>query len=507
MQCENLRVGGLSSGGRLFWIPLAQLVLGGWILLVASARAAPTVTEPCRIVGIPNELQCGSVKRALDPDHPDGPKIDVHFLVVPAIARNKQPDPVLILAGGPGQSAIALAPMVMSRFARIANRRDLVFVDQRGTGKSAPLQCPDESRLPLAQAMDPAGQLQRLEKCRDGLVKLPHGDLRFYTTNIAMQDMDAVRQHLGAPQWNLVGASYGTRAALEYLRLFPDKVRRTVLDGVAPPDMVLPVSFSTDGQAALDAVFLACEREIACSSKFPQLRRQWAEILRDLPRQLTVAHPYSGAPERFTLTRDLLLRVIRSPLYSPPFSAGLPMAIAAASEGRFEGLIGLARAFGSTKSNRIAMGMHFSVICAEDMPRINESKDRIGADFGFTDANLYQQACANWPRGNVPSGFYTVPSAPSPVLVLSGGTDPATPPRHGARVSAALGAKAQHIIVPEAGHGVMAIGCMRDVIHRFISSKNDIAALPQEAGCVSKIPRPGAVVPIAATSTPMEALR
>ena len=128
------------------------------------------------------------------------------------------------------------------------------------------------------------------------------------------------------------------------------------------------------------------------------------------------------------------------------------------------------------------MGMHFSVVCAEDVPRLASATDKPGADFGNTDAQLYQQTCKTWPRGEVPAAFYSVPPAPSPVLVLSGGADPVTPPRHGERVAKLLGSKAQHIVVPEAGHGVMGVGCMREVLFRFIDAKTDAAALPQDAG-------------------------
>lgn len=478
---------------------LALLVLLGAIPSPAASTVVETGTHPCRVEGLPNELQCGFVKRPLDPSHPEGVQIDVHYLVVPAMARNKQLDPVLMLAGGPGQSAIGVAPAVLPRFTRLNYRRDLVFIDQRGTGKSAPLQCDDDSKLPVAQALDPAAQARRLEQCRSALMRLPHGDLRFYTTTLAMQDFEAVRKQLGAPQWNLFGASYGTRAALEYRRQFPDKVRRTVLDGVAPPDMVLPASFSTDGQAALDASLRSCEADTVCKLQFPQLRQQWATVLQGLPREVTVNHPVTGLPERFTLTRDLLLRSVRMPLYVPMLTSALPAAIDAASQGRFEGLLGLGGAMGTRKGMRLAMGMHFSVVCAEDVPRLNTALDKPGADFGTADAALYAQACENWPRGAVPPEFYTVGASRSPVLVLSGGADPATPPRHGERVASALGAQdksmVQHIVVPQAGHGVAAVGCMNEVVFRFIDAKQDSAALPQDASCATKIPRPGVFLP------------
>lgn len=470
--------------------------LGAAIFLAADAQAA---TQACRVEGMPNALQCGVVQRPLDPALPNGVKIDVHYLVVPALARNKQPDPVLMLAGGPGQSAIGVAPAVISRLTRLNYRRDLVFIDQRGTGKSAPLQCPDESKLPLPDALDAAAQTRRLERCRAELMALPHGDLRLYTTTIAMQDFEAVRQQLGVAQWNLVGASYGTRAALEYQRQYPDQVRRTVLDGVAPPDMVLPASFSTDGQAALDASFFACEQDAVCAAQYPQLRQKWTALLQGLPRAVSVSHPVTGMPERFTLTRELLLRSLRMPLYVPALTAALPAAVDAASQGRFEGLLGLAGGVGNRKSMRLAMGMHFSVVCAEDVPRLGTTTDKPGADFGGADANFYAQACQNWPKGVVPPAFYTVGPSRSPVLVLSGGADPATPPRHGERVAQALGAQdkslVQHIVVPQAGHGVAAVGCMNDVLFRFIDAKQGSAALPQDASCATRIPRPTVFIP------------
>lgn len=491
---------GFESGNCLNWgLPFGRIVvaMGFWALLglFVSAWAASPL-RPCLVEGMPNELLCGMVIRPLDPGKPDGVGIEVHFVVVPAMARNKQPDPVLLLAGGPGQSAIVLAPAVMGRFGRLNNRRDVVFIDQRGTGKSAPLQCRDESELPLAQALDPQLQQERLMQCRADLSKLAHGDTRFYTTTIAMQDYEAVRQSLGAPQWNLVGASYGTRAALEYLRQYPGKVRRTVLDGVAPADMTLPVSFSMDSQAALEASLQACERSTVCAKHYPRLRQEWADLLGSLPHRVTVSHPVTGSVEAFVLTRDMLLRAVRVPLYVPAFAAALPAAIHAASQGRWEGLVGLAGTIGSGKSTRLAMGMHFSVICSEDVPRIATSGTVVGADFAKMDARLYLQACANWPSGDVPASFYEIPVASSPVLLLSGGADPATPPRHAERVQRALGIKAQHIVVPHAGHGVMGIGCMQEVVFRFIDARQDETALPQDAGCAIRIPRPGAFVPV-----------
>lgn len=463
----------------------------------AHGGPAAGTLSPCRIDGIPTEVQCGRLARALDPARPDGPQINIHFVVIPALARNKLPDPVMLLAGGPGQSAIALAGTVLPRLSRLNYRRDLVFIDQRGTGKSAPLDCPDGAATSLREAIAPGAKERLLAECRERLKQLPHGDLRFYTTTLAMQDMDAVRAALGAQRWNLVGASYGTRAALEYLRQFPDHVRRTVIDGVAPPDMVLPMSFSRDGQAALDAVFDHCEREAACRARYPTLRQDWQTLLSSLPRPVSLQHPITGEAEELPLTRDMLLSLVRGPLYAPTLASALPAALHEASQGRFNGLAGLAGMLGGTsRANRLYGGMHFSVICSEDVPRFGQATEVPSRDFAQLDQTLYANVCKDWPRGAVPPAFYSIAPARSPVLLLSGGADPVTPPRHGERVAKALGAQARHVVVPQAGHGVaMTLGCMRDVLFRFIDSAQDADALAVETQCAARIPRPPAFLP------------
>jgi pimeloyl-ACP methyl ester carboxylesterase len=348
------------------------------------------------------------------------------------------------------------------------------------------------------------------------LQALPHGDLRHYATWVAMQDAEAVRQALGAPQVNLVGGSYGTRAALEYQRQFPQAVRRTVIDGVAPPDMALPLAMSADAQAAFDAVLAACAAEPGCAAAFPALRQDWARLLASLPRDVTVAHPMTGLRETLRLDADILRTLVRAPLYVPRLASAVPLALHEAAQGRYEPLFGLASAMGgSDRAQRLAAGMHFAVICAEDGPALAADERPAvagapGADFGDGMAALYREVCAVWPRGPVPEGFYAMPPAPAPTLVLSGGADPVTPPRHGQRVAQALGAQARHVVVAQAGHGVMALPCLRDVLFRFIDAADGPAALQVPADCAAAMPRPGAwlpVQPVAAMSPAREGTR
>jgi pimeloyl-ACP methyl ester carboxylesterase len=484
---------------RDFGLPAVAAALLGAAAAPALAADIPPGLKSCRLQGVEHEAWCGSLRRPLDPAEPQGRQIELHYAVLPALARNKKPDPVMFFAGGPGQSAIALAGPVSRLMARLSNRRDVVLVDQRGTGRSAPLVCDSElATRPLAEQADAGRQLAQMRECRDALQKLPHGDLRRYTTTIAMQDADAVRQALGVAQLNLVGGSYGTRAALEYMRQFPQSVRRVVIDGIAPPDMVLPASFSPDAQSSFDAVLAACEGQAACRARYPTLRADWQTLLRALPREVTLPHPVTGAAETLTLTRDMVLGMVRQPLYVPSLASALPLAVSEAARGRFAPLLGLSTALSSGRATAMAAGMHYSVVCAEDGPRIAQAADRPGADFGAVFAEIYARTCAFWPRGDVPAAFYTLPSAPAATLLLSGGADPATPPRHGERVAKALGAKARHVVVAQAGHGVMGIGCMRDVIFRFIDAASDDAALKVDADCAAAIPRPVAFVPVSA---------
>jgi pimeloyl-ACP methyl ester carboxylesterase len=282
------------------------------------------------------------------------------------------------------------------------------------------------------------------------------------------------------------------------MRQYPQAVRRAVIDGVAPPDMVLPAAFSTDNQAALDAVFAACAADKACSARYPALRADWHALLATLPREIGVAHPVTGELQRLTLSRDTLLGLVRTPLYLPALASVLPLAVTEAARGRFEPLVGLATALSGGRSGALAEGMHFSVVCAEDAPRLAQATDRPGADFGDAFADIYRRACASWPRGEVPAAFYTLPPAPAATLVLSGGADPVTPPRHGERVTQALGPKARHVVVAQAGHGVMGLRCLRDALFRFIDADDDGAALQVDADCARALPRPPAFVPITA---------
>ncbi|MFZ6750503.1 alpha/beta hydrolase [Undibacterium sp. Ren11W] len=459
------------------------------LLLVNVAEAA---TKACRHPDFPQEVQCGEILRPLNPAQPEGKKITVHYVVLPSQDRNKLPDAVFLLAGGPGQSAINVASFGQAVLSRLNRRRDLVFVDQRGTGRSAPLHCPELEEA--SEVVDNESMQRMAQSCMKNLQALPYGDLQYFSTSIAVQDLEAVRLAQNYGRINLLGVSYGTRAGLEYLRQYPKSVRRLVLDGVTPPTMRLP---SADAQAALNGVFAACLADALCNQNYPDLAARWKKLLHKLtpqlastpPGKISFTHPRLGSQITAPLTRDALLGLVHKTLYSAASTAGLPYALTQAELGNLNPLIALSNAYNLAGPGAIAYGMHFSVWCGEAYARPVTASPAID-DFDALSAGMYDRVCEKWPRATIPAEFFSTPPSQSPVLLLSGGIDPVTPSRHGAAVSKALGQQARHLVVENVGHGLLTHGCVRDVVYRYLNAKEDVDAIKVDVSCLRQIPRP-----------------
>ncbi|MGE3705318.1 MAG: alpha/beta fold hydrolase, partial [Vicinamibacterales bacterium] len=245
--------------------------------------------------------------------------IDLKIVVAPALKRNARPDPLFVFEGGPGGGAATLAPERLPMFRRFQIDRDIVLVDQRGTGASNPLDCPpdpaDEDDVRSLETYP----VSRYRTCLDRL----QADPRHYTTAVAMDDIDDVRASLGYDQINLWGGSYGTRAALVYLRRHERAVRSVVLDGVAPTDMRLPLFMARDSQRALDRLLDDCARDAVCSREYPDLRgivsRLWARLA-ERPT-VVLPHPRTGQLQRVTMTPRLVAAVVFQALYAPDVAA------------------------------------------------------------------------------------------------------------------------------------------------------------------------------------------
>ena len=449
----------------------------------------------CRLPGLERAALCGGLEVWEDRAGRQGRRIAIHVAVIAARRRGAEPDPLVVLAGGPGQGAIALAPQVAALFSRLNDTRDIVLIDQRGTGSSNPLDCDADDRASLQTAFEDSLPEKMVQECLASL----DADPRHYATTTAAADLDEVLGALGYGRVNLWGGSYGTRMALELMRRYPERVRTATLDGVAPMGMKLPLSFVADGEAAFDRLLADCEDEPACRKAYPSLRREVSGLRAKLARQparVAITDPVTGEAQGVSVTENVLLSGLFRPLYAPELASLLPLAIARAADGDFNPLLAQNLEFTADVADNLSVGMHLSVICSEDVPRI-AAADLAAAARGFFGRALvddFLRACRHWPRADLPADFYEPVHSRAPVLILSGGIDPATPPRHGDAVAATL-PNARHAVAPHLSHGVSGHGCAPRLIEKFVRSA-DAASL--DVGCLTRIPRPLFVLPVVA---------
>ena len=281
---------------RLPAVPLLGLTLCA-IILAGCSPAAPSSTtpaaetslalEPCLLSapGLARQVdaRCGKLEVPENPADPAGRKISLNVAVIKAQSSNPAPDPIVMLAGGPGQAATEAYLPILQILDRTTFKRDVILFDQRGTGKSNPLRCEsvEDSERPIGEMPAPEEMTTAFEECLNGL----DADPRFYTSDIAMQDLEAIRIALGYEQLNLMGVSYGTRTALTYMRLYPENVRTVVLDAVVPPGWVIGESVRADAQSALDQIFARCAADAACHEAFPDLQGEFDSLLQRLEEQ------------------------------------------------------------------------------------------------------------------------------------------------------------------------------------------------------------------------------
>jgi pimeloyl-ACP methyl ester carboxylesterase len=473
------------------------------VLLVAAVLgAACTTTEgerrgagprvplaPCRVDGLPAQSLCGTVAVPEDRSAPGGRQVLLRVAVLPALAPPRVMEPVLLLAGGPGQGAVEALPPLLPAFSRLRRRHDLVLVDQRGTGGSNPLDCElHDAGTPLSERLGDEGfPHDRLRRCREGFA----ADVRHYTTPAAALDLAAVIDALGYERVHVWGASYGTRLALAFLRENPGRVRTAVLDGVAPYDNRLPLHFARDGQRALDLLFRHCAEDQACGAAYPQLEARFRALLGHLetaPR-VRLAHPLSGAAVEANVSREAFVSALRGVLYSPELAVLVPYTIDRAASGDFAPFAAQALALEHGFSRSLSLGLFFSVVCSEDVPFVREDEidaASSGTFFGAAQTRELMKACEGWPRASLPAGWREPVRSDAPVLLLSGELDPATPPRWAEKARETL-PNSRHVVVPGVGHGVSGQGCVPEIIDRFVerTSVRDLST-----DCVRELRRP-----------------
>lgn len=486
-----------TAATRRLWYSWRLPILAGIALslvLLAGAgcgRSSPSAIEklsPCTIEQGPADGYCGKLPVFENRAKGEGRKIELKIVVMPALRRDPRPDPLFVFAGGPGQGAAKIHKAVLPMFRRVQNDRDIVLIDQRGTGDSHPLNCeaPEEDRDNLDR-FDEA-RSDALRKCLAGY----DADPRFYITSVAMDDIDEVRRYLGYGQINLWGASYGTRAALTYLRRHGDTVRTVILDGVAPPDMALPLHTAEDSQRSLDLLISDCEKAPRCAARFPALRRNLDRVFAQLEggKSVSIVHPRTGKRSSPKLTRAMVAGILMRILYAPSVSALLPHLIEEAAAGDFQGLLASAFVFeGADGGMNLSQGMFYSVICSEDYPRIGKDAIRGATERTYIPPKVLQQMlepCEFWPRGEVKEEYYAPVISSKPVLILSGELDPVTPPSWGDRIAKHL-ANSRHFTIPGTGHGASGVGCVPKLIDRFLRDANPAAL---DGACTKKRTRP-----------------
>src|SRR5687767_13822462 len=444
--------------------------------------------QPCASDDGPTDAYCGSFRVFENRETKQGRTIDLKIIVLPALSNDPKPDPLFFLAGGPGQGAAQMAKQLREPFRQILNDRDIVLVDQRGTGKSNPLNCldPDDS---LKSIDEPESvQLEKLKKCMAGY----DADLRLYTTSIAMDDLDDVRAYLGYDTINIYGGSYGTRAGLVYMRQHGDRVRTAVLDGVAPTNMRLPLFFARDVQRAFDALIADCEKDAACNAAYPRLGarvRALVDRLEKNPPLVAIVHPRTGERGEVRMTPRILMGVFAATLYQPLAASLIPALIDRAEKNDFQGVFALGGGGPDPDDLNMSVGMQLSVICAEDAPRITPEelkKESEGTIFGPYVMRLQQQGCTMWPRGAIDPSFYEPVQSSIPTLILSGEIDPVTPPVWGDAIARTL-PNSRHIVIPGTGHTAGGTGCGRRLIKAFVDAGT---AQNLDTSCVDRITRP-----------------
>ncbi len=416
------------------------------------------------------DFQCGTLSVAENPDQVNGRKIDLNIVRLPALSHSPKPDPVFVLAGGPGQASTEIVNAV-SPWMRLVNReRDFVFVDQRGTGKSNPLDClgPDDIDFTLDYQQQVEQQKQSLKTCLQDY----EADLPFYTTPYAADDIAAVSKALAYQQINLWGASYGTRFALEIMRRHSSLVRSAVLDSVAPVGINLPQYLLPDADKALQALIDVCHQQQACAERYPNLSEQTRQLIAQLdsePRQLSVVHPLKGEPFEIYLDGQVFASLLRLGLYMRDLSPTIPLIIDSAINNNFTPLMTLL-SLSEEVSGGISLGLQQTILCAEDVANIQQEV-AIAEDSILQLKSLasVEEICEFWPQGKLPDDYFEPLSSDLPTLLLSGELDPVTPPRWGEKAAQTL-SQHLHVVVAGAHHNVSHLGCTPELINNFYDS-------------------------------------
>ncbi len=460
------------------------------LLLLASAPATARTLgalefTDCELsrpgTGATTRAECATLEVPENPDQPDGRRITLKLALLPSRAAEPAAEPLVMLAGGPGQAATEAFGAMADQLSKLREKRHVLLMDQRGTGGSNRLAC----EFPDELSTDAASAERQVQMARDCLATLD-ADAAMYTTSVAVKDLEALRVAVGAPAFHVYGGSYGTRVAQEFARQFPGSVRSLVLDGVVPPALALGSEHALNLETTLQAILARCADQPACADAFgdPYARlRELQQAARAEPRSLDVPDPLTQKPRAMRLDGDTVAVVARLFAYAPETAALLPLLVDEALQGRPAPLLAQAALVVDSLVGQINHGMQLSVACAEDAPRLQAQPGDEGRLLGTALIDVLRNQCSVWPKGPVSPEFHAPLRIEAPVLLLSGELDPVTPPRYAEQVLDGL-PKARHLVGAGQGHILLTRGCTMRLVADFMDAL-DPAAL--DAACLAPL--------------------
>lgn len=430
--------------------------------------------KPCALAKGTESLMafCSTLEVPEDHANPNGRQLELAISWLPATGE-AEPDPIFMLAGGPGQAARGTFPMLAGAFTEARKKRHIILLDQRGTGDSSPLKCVNEqgqSAVVEDDDFNSESALAFAKRCAaqfEGKVAVQH-----FSSLDAVQDLDAARKAIGAEQINLMGISYGTRMAQLYGKQFPKQARTITIDGIAPLETVLGQEHAKNLENSLDLQFAQCSKDKVCRDKLGDPRAQLNTLLATLangPVPVRYRDAITGERKDGQFSTGHLAILTRLLAYQPIAASLLPLQFSEANKGHIDSLMALSEMVTRDISDQIMHGMQLSVMCSEDVPDLvvdpEDSKRLLGT--GLVD--LMKAQCAVWPHKARPADYRKPLQGNLPVLILSGEFDPVTPPRYGDLVAKHL-PNSKHIIAKGTGHNVLPIGCMPKLFAKFLET-------------------------------------
>jgi pimeloyl-ACP methyl ester carboxylesterase len=418
---------------------------------------------------------------------PHSRTIQLKLAVLRSSAQVASKDMLVFLVGGPGQAATDSASQIAVMLQPLLAHRDVLLLDQRGTGGSNALTCKDSGDTTKPDDDSTFDAAKMRAAAADCLKQLSdHADPRYYTTTIAAQDLEDVRKALGSPQFDLLGVSYGTRMAQQYLMRYPDAVRSMLLDSTVPNSLALGEDFARNLDDALKAQFARCTAQPACKKQFgdpDQTLYQLRDALRANPHEVSFRDPQSYRTVKRVLNENALASVVRMFAYTPATAALLPLSIDAAAHGDVGPLLGQAKILSGDLAELMGSGMQYSVICSEDADLLTPRPQDADIILGTHMIDALGAVCSAWPKGTRPADFHQPLKTDKPVLLLAGQYDPVTPPRYADEVAKGL-QNARVLVFKGQAHGVMAVGCAPQLVQHFIE-KLDPKTL--DASCLDRL--------------------